>query len=459
MAITYVGGTSGGSNAATYAVSLNGTLTGGSGSSPIEGDLVIVATGLTSGNAQNVGISSPTDYTQIGADQTRADTRDANMALAYKFMGSTPDTSVTVLGSNSASYGSSTVIHVWRGVDPTTPLDVAAVPTSAASAARPDPAAIQPVTAGAIIIAAGFGTGATSQTVFTIPSGMTNGVTNKQDGTTGDSSIFICSFAWTSGSYNPAAATGGTTSTGDSWVANTIALRPYVEAVNVNVDVTGAEITLANTGVTVAAGANTTVTGEALTLGNTGIDVTGTADVPVTGAEATLTGVDVTVTTGGLDINVDITGAEATLAGGDVTVTGTANIAVTGSQIVPVGGDIVVTAGAVINVSGSALALESGDIVWPDAIFVVEGAEAVITGGEVTVEITNPHFEPIVVGGPLIGAATGRSKGHAVGRSISTSSHGQSRTTAQTVSHTQDFEEDDEEVLSSIFPFLLEVYQ
>lgn len=221
----YVGGTSGGGTESSYSISLT-ALTGGVASAPIEGDLVIVATGWTQTSDGTPGVTSPTGFTEL-VELYSNDTRDANLSVSYKFMEMTPDSSITVLGPNSAAYGGSTVVHVWRGVDQTTPMDVTHTTATGTNASRPNPPSITPATADAIIIAAGLGTGGTGQSAFTIPSGMTNAVSYKHDGTTGDCSAFLCSYnSWVSGSYDPAAATGGTTTTQDSWVAVTLVLRP-----------------------------------------------------------------------------------------------------------------------------------------------------------------------------------------------------------------------------------------
>lgn len=228
MALVYVGGTSGSGTGASYNISLSGTLTGGIASSPAPGDIVVVASGFG-----NNASSAPTcsgdqsgTYTGLFNALHVNDTWDTEFRAFYSLMGSTPDTSLTIGRVSNGAYGGATVVHVWRGVDATTPFDVATVTATSANASRPNPPAITPVTAGAVVIACGAGMQTTAGGAFTIPSGMSNGVSAHSNGTTSDIGTFIASFAWVSGAYDPAAVTGGTTSTSGSWAAATLVLRP-----------------------------------------------------------------------------------------------------------------------------------------------------------------------------------------------------------------------------------------
>ena len=227
-ALQYVGGTTGSGTAATYNVNLNGTLTGGLASSPAAGDIVIVVTGWASAADGNPGVTTA-GYTEV-YDGYANDTRDANLSVSYKIMPGTPDTSVTVSGFNNAANGGATAVHVWRGIDQATPLDVAApsapLGVSAINAARPDSPAITPATSGAVIIAVGLGTGAAAPTAMTAPTGFVNGLSATGAGSTMGAVANIASQDWAGGAVDPAAWTGGTTSTSDCWVAGTLALRP-----------------------------------------------------------------------------------------------------------------------------------------------------------------------------------------------------------------------------------------
>lgn len=224
-AISYVGSASGSGTASTYNVAIN-SLTGGSNSAPSEGDLVIVVTGWASTTNGDPGVTT-SGYTEVNAvDYYSNDTRDANMSVNYKFMGASPDTSVTVRGTNAAGNGGATVVHVWRGVDLSSPLDVTSTTATGTNAANANSPSITPTTSGAYVIAAGLGTGDTTPTAKTGPSGMSNFRTQNGTGTTMSAIAGVASFAWTSGAYDPAAWTGGESTTSDSWAAMSLVLRP-----------------------------------------------------------------------------------------------------------------------------------------------------------------------------------------------------------------------------------------
>jgi len=227
---TYVGGTTGGGTGASYNVSLNGTLTGGSGSSPQQGDLILVCAGHggTASSAPTCSGNTSGAYQPVHAALYSNDTWDTNMRTFYQFAGATPDTTLTIGRTNNTTYGGATAVHVWRGVDTTTPLDVTPSTNSAnnQSASRPNPPSHTPTTADAIVIACGTGMQTTAGSAFTIPSGMANGQSAFFDGSTSDCGTFMSSLDWTSGAYDPAAVTGGTTSTNGSHASATFSLRP-----------------------------------------------------------------------------------------------------------------------------------------------------------------------------------------------------------------------------------------
>ncbi len=237
MALQYVGGASATGTAASYTVSLT-ALTGGIGSAPIEGDIVVVCTafGYTAASAPAVlGNNSgayPNAFTALHVN----DTWDTEFGVEYQVQGATPDTTLTISRVASTAYGGGAVAHVWRGADPTTPLDVTTLTATGSNGSRPNPPAITPVTAGAVVLACGAGTQGASGSAFTVFSGMGNAVSINADGSTSDAGVLIASVAWTSGSYDPAAATGGATSTSSSWAAATLVLRPFIDITAVGAD-------------------------------------------------------------------------------------------------------------------------------------------------------------------------------------------------------------------------------
>ena len=227
MAIQYVGGNTGqwaGATSGNTTVSLT-ALTGGIASSASSGDFVVAAYATGSVAYRTLSITDGTNaYTLVASELYVNRTTDTNLRVAYKRL-TGADASVTFGPTGNAADAGAAAVHVWRGVDPTNPLDVAAV-TAVASipfSGRPNPAAITPTTTGAVIIAVG-GAAAGTGAVFT-----SSDLSNFRTATsadTYDAMIGIGSYAWSSGAFDPAQFGGGTTGTGDSWAAVTLALRP-----------------------------------------------------------------------------------------------------------------------------------------------------------------------------------------------------------------------------------------
>lgn len=219
--ITYVGGKTMGvpDTAGFQTLSITG-LTGGSDTAPAAGDIVIVAyaTGYPTSNTD----VQVTGYTEI-ADLYANDTIDTNFGAFYKIMGSTPDTTISVSPTGGSGEGGVVAIHVWRGVNSTTPLDVATTTATGLNSCLPNPPAITPVTSGAVIIAMGgsFLGGAVYQS-----SDLSN-FRSDIFGSLRVANVGIGSKVWTGGTFDPAAWTfAGTDDTNYGWCACTIALRP-----------------------------------------------------------------------------------------------------------------------------------------------------------------------------------------------------------------------------------------
>lgn len=233
MAISYVGGVTGGraGSTSTTTQSLSGKLTGGSDTSPSAGDLVVVwvsAAGNSSykPTSQTVSGNKSGSYT-YETFQSSADTYYSLSQLNYKIQGATVDTSLTIPASGHARCAQRWVVHVFRGVRSADILDVSAVPKTGIDTGRPNPDPITPSTSGAWIAAYYASATATTGTAYTAASGLSGWL----GGTSNDT--YACMqgggyySSWTSGAYDPAAITaGGTTGSGDAWTAMTIALRP-----------------------------------------------------------------------------------------------------------------------------------------------------------------------------------------------------------------------------------------
>lgn len=347
----------------TTNVSLTG-LTGGFASAPEDGDLVVVSYAVGAGTAPFTGLSVGSSYTNLSV-VSATHTNSSSLVIGYKFMGSTPDTSVTVSSTGSSNNAATVVVQVFRGVDTTTPLDVTSTTASATGSFLANPPSITPVSSGAWVVAtgAGAGTGLLSTTTYS-SSDLTSFRTISSDDSF-DSLIGAGYARWTSGAYDPAAFTSNLGDNANrSWTAYTIALRP-VPASNpdVAVSVTGVSATGAVGDVTVTGDANTDATGSEATgqVGDVTVSTGTNVDVPVTGVEATGQVGDVTISGSAV---VDATGSAATGQVGDVTVSlaGDVTVDVTGSEATGQVGDVTVSGTAVVDVTGSSATGQAGAV-------------------------------------------------------------------------------------------------
>lgn len=217
--IQYVGGKTADGAVTSYTVSLT-DLTGGLASAPAAGDIVIVTHCLAGSSDFNMEVTT-SGYVEV-ADIYSADTYATNLGVFYKVMGGTPDTDVTLTSSGTSTWGRCVSIHVWRGVDTTTPMDVTATTATGANSGQPNPPAITPTTGGAVIVVAG---GAADTSSITLTSSLDNFRTETNDPGTFAASVGLGSVSWTGGSYDPPA-WGGVVSSFASWAAVTMALRP-----------------------------------------------------------------------------------------------------------------------------------------------------------------------------------------------------------------------------------------
>lgn len=231
MAIEFVGGAQAGKVGATSGnstIALNSGLTGGIASAVAAGDLVVAvfATGSTAN--RTLAITDGTNpYTLIGSELYQDDVFDTNLRVAYKFMGGTPDTSTTFGPTGNAADSGAMAVYVFRGVDPTTPLDVAAVTGQAANTSRVVPPDITPSTAGAFPVVVGAAAHNGGVDTFT-SSDLTDFQTIGGANDTNDVTLGIGHDpAWSSGATNYATWGHSQADSADfSWAAITFALRP-----------------------------------------------------------------------------------------------------------------------------------------------------------------------------------------------------------------------------------------
>lgn len=322
MAITYVGGQTAfilGSTTADTTVTFS--LTGGLASTPATDDLVVVCVAASRFGGAGVTSLVTTGYTST-TRLTAEDAQDSASQVHYKLMGGTPDTEVVITRSGATDSGQAYTIHVFRGVDLTTPLDVTTTTATGIDTGRPNPAAITPSTAGAWIY---IGTGGAAATGAAFTYGdFTAVLSTVCDETSNDAVVGSGYFAgWTSGAYDPAASTTGSTSLNSSWTATTMAFRPAADSGS-DLDSDAAASVTWGSGSTAAAGlscttlASLTVDGAEVTPAAwssiaSGAAAGGVAGASVSAQPASLTATG-TVTWGGAEIVSGFTSAEVSLS-------------------------------------------------------------------------------------------------------------------------------------------------
>lgn len=195
-----------------------------------EGDFVLVLAGCGYDSDRD-RVLSPSGYTTIARPNLASGAWKTYNYLGYKFMGPTPDTTLTIAGCAPypADYAAIAVAHVWRGIDPTHPLDVSPVITTqsglVSSLVTAGP--ITPVTPGAIVLAActvsdGYGY------TLTQPAGFENGVQHTYD-PSGAYVVSVASKVWSSGEVTQVDWDGFSVpyhALGTSWCGIMLALRP-----------------------------------------------------------------------------------------------------------------------------------------------------------------------------------------------------------------------------------------
>ena len=214
---TYVSGTTSQINGGTTNVNIN--LPAGL----LADDLVIVALTIAGTADKSYRISG---YTQA-LDNYADDTFDTNLQIGRKFMGVTPDTTVTITGgTGSSADGGAVAIHVWRGIDTTTPLDVTTQAINQINTGIPNPSATTPSTANSVILVAA-GSAHNGGTDTYTAAQLANFLTVGQGGNTNDATVGLGSFNWVSGAFDPNAFTWSQTdSTSFSTISATLTLRP-----------------------------------------------------------------------------------------------------------------------------------------------------------------------------------------------------------------------------------------
>lgn len=230
MAITFVG-----SQIVTVAwssiVDLPTTgLTGGSDTQARIGDHLIVATGTGTTSDVAVGVTDATLTWNEVAELYANDDNDANLSVSWAYASASPPATISLQAAGVAN--TIGILMVFRGVDTTTPM--AATPTTATglNSNTPNPAAIVPATAGAVVVVAGLAAKPTGDTK-TVTAAPTNYTGFRATAVTGAiSSGALGGMAYRASgisagvSEDPGAFTVSATAVTNSWAAVTLALRP-----------------------------------------------------------------------------------------------------------------------------------------------------------------------------------------------------------------------------------------
>lgn len=193
-------------------------------------DLVIVVLSIAGTGDKTYRISGYTQASDFYAD----DTYDANLQIGRKFMGTTPDTTVTITGGTGSGVdGGAVAIHVWRGIDTTTPLDITTIANIQTNTGIPNPPAVTPVTANAVILVAAASAHNGGNDTYTATQ-LANFLTVGEGGDTNDATVGLGSFDWVSGSFDPNPFTWSQVdSTSYSTISATLTLRPKLTTVPV----------------------------------------------------------------------------------------------------------------------------------------------------------------------------------------------------------------------------------
>lgn len=227
--LVYVGGQTTAISGTTSTGTVTFNLTGGVATAPAANDIVLVAYTIASNSSINPPMSI-TGYTNAFSQLFVTDTQSTKFGVAYKIMGSTPDTNFTRSQTGNTQHAGAIAVHVWRNVDTTTPLDVTSTTSTTTNSILVNPPAITPVTSNSVILVAGGGAHALGTETYTasyLSNFRTVGSADNVDALVGMGSIL-----WTGGTYDPAQWTfSDVDSTAFSCASATLALRPKLTTI------------------------------------------------------------------------------------------------------------------------------------------------------------------------------------------------------------------------------------
>lgn len=233
MAISFVGSlpTVGANNGGNVTLTFSNLVDSAGAAATLQQGDVVVCAYASSGTADAAMSTSSAGWTEVHENYANGTSNDTNLALYYKVMGASPDTSFVAVGPTGNSNGTIGVAMAFRGVDPAV-LDIAFVAGSHAAAGtattRPNPPSINPSGAGAWPVVVGAGAAAAGA-AFTNPGDLSSTTNHFRSGNHAETIDIAIGMGfktdWTSGAFDPAQFTGGVSNAGDSWAAIVIALK------------------------------------------------------------------------------------------------------------------------------------------------------------------------------------------------------------------------------------------
>lgn len=226
MAISYVnGGASNANNGGDVTVLFTGW-------GLQQNDLVLAVGAIGDNDDLNFTMAMTTSgYTLVtGTDLFSNDVQDTHLAVFYKFMGPTPDSSAVFTGQGGTDASCALAVMAFRGVDTSTPMDTSATTATGLNTYAANPPSISGSTSGFWTVACGAaGTVLGATAAFTLPTGYT---TNAQGSSGNDTSDVTVAMGYNSSPATPedpgSFTHNGTDSADYSWCAATLALRPLV---------------------------------------------------------------------------------------------------------------------------------------------------------------------------------------------------------------------------------------
>lgn len=225
MAIEFVGAQTASIAASTATnTTITFALTGGIDTVPRDGDYVIVSYSVASTVDRAIGVIS-TGYLEV-AELYSSDSFDANLSVNVKRMLYNPDTSVVIGPTGSTADSGAVLIQVFRGVHPSTPLDVAVTTAIGANTGAPNPPAANPSTLPDCIAVLIGAAGTPAGTVFTAYY-LNNFAQVQNTAYTNDASVGGGWIGVTQGvAYNGAAWNNSPNINTQAWAAVSLVLRP-----------------------------------------------------------------------------------------------------------------------------------------------------------------------------------------------------------------------------------------